>query len=965
LAAYQPSSHGGGWTYGYKYQLWSQPASNIVPSELSCASGAPPATYEWFKTYLTTPDGTNHLLVLESSTNADGTTGPTFTTSGTNAPQEYYGVDFSGNLNHFCATGSSRFQGTLNYITIDGSYIRVQANTVEWTWQAYFPDGSSTNGWVVAEGIGSATTSDAFMIADRNGNQLDMWGYCVVGEACTETLNTSYGGSVTISYEGVAGGSWVDTLTWPSANQLVTTTVNWETYDFNPNLPYPCRNALWFIYQLVNCSFPQSTPVVASVQLPAGVTGGISDIYFFGYDVGSAAYNWGQIHYLTMCTGTSVTNCQPQYSTQYAYYFDSSPAQSFGNVINPLSSRTLHYTEVGDVTGTDALTETTSFNIPVANQPLAGGTSIVTHPDGSATTYYSANLCSAAMPVVELCAPLVYKVVAPDGTTTEIAWATDSSPPSNFPSGAFLNPYPQYTAIEVPTSANGKVVGRVVTAESTAIDGNGNVTSRGEYGFLAPGQNLGYSSNNVSSVSVLSTVPGTPLRTTSSGYCEQNPYWAFGGAAAFLRSPLFSTKRDSNGNPLAASQYVYDNCGSTGNLTTLYQWDSTLGPYPGDPPAFSLAPTLSSANAAVSAWTYVSLHNGNVASARDPSGHLTTVNYDNVYDLYPLSVVVADGLSESRTTSYVWQSYSANGSSIFSGYLQSQTDQDNNVTSTYTYDWLGRPTSVQQSISGTPYRSTVTAYNDSNLEVTIKQDRIAYQDWALVTTTYYDPLGRPRLTIDPAGNKIEKAYRYGTNVSYELTSNPYNPNLLTDPTMGWSLTTRDSMGRVINVSDYAGSIAPGTSGNLSQQGNLAGQTAPASWGSNTTTTGTTSAAYNLQWPGCSGAAASYTDEANNTRDYCPDGLGRLAGVTEPNGNLTAYGYDMLEQPHQREHGKPHVPLQLPRTPNVRLQPGERVRRLPHIFHCGPDRRRGLVHLRPRRQPRVPLRCARNRGLHGL
>jgi YD repeat-containing protein len=90
------------------------------------------------------------------------------------------------------------------------------------------------------------------------------------------------------------------------------------------------------------------------------------------------------------------------------------------------------------------------------------------------------------------------------------------------------------------------------------------------------------------------------------------------------------------------------------------------------------------------------------------------------------------------------------------------------------------------------------------------------------------------------------------------------------------------------------STAPGTTGNLTQPGNLAGQPAPASWGSNTTTTGATSAAYNLQWSGCSGAAASFTDEANNTRDYRPDGLGRLIGVTEPNGNLTTYGYDMLD-----------------------------------------------------------------------
>jgi hypothetical protein len=78
---------------------------------------------------------------------------------------------------------------------------------------------------------------------------------------------------------------------------------------------------------------------------------------------------------------------------------------------------------------------------------------------------------------------------------------------------------------------------------------------------------------------------------------------------------------------------------------------------------------------------------------------------------------------------------------------------------------------------------------------------------------------------------------------YELTSNPYNPSQLGDATMGWSLTTRDSMGRVTGTADYATSIPPGTAGNLTQPGNLAGQSAPTSWGNNATTTSSTTTAY--------------------------------------------------------------------------------------------------------------------------
>ncbi|HEX3878948.1 MAG TPA: RHS repeat domain-containing protein [Bryobacteraceae bacterium] len=43
-----------------------------------------------------------------------------------------------------------------------------------------------------------------------------------------------------------------------------------------------------------------------------------------------------------------------------------------------------------------------------------------------------------------------------------------------------------------------------------------------------------------------------------------------------------------------------------------------------------------------------------------------------------------------------------------------------------------------------------------------------------------------------------------------------------------------------------------------------------------------------------GPTASSTDEANNTRILCSDGLGRQTGIVEPNNNLTSYAYDLLD-----------------------------------------------------------------------
>jgi hypothetical protein len=72
----------------------------------------------------------------------------------------------------------------------------------------------------------------------------------------------------------------------------------------------------------------------------------------------------------------------------------------------------------------------------------------------------------------------------------------------------------------------------------------------------------------------------------------------------------------------------------------------------------------------------------------------------------------------------------------------------------------------------------------------------------LVTTTNYDALGWDRLVVDELGNRVQKAYRFGTGESYEFGSNPYLASKLTDSTMGWMLTTRDSVGRVKTGQSY-------------------------------------------------------------------------------------------------------------------------------------------------------------------
>jgi hypothetical protein len=79
----------------------------------------------------------------------------------------------------------------------------------------------------------------------------------------------------------------------------------------------------------------------------------------------------------------------------------------------------------------------------------------------------------------------------------------------------------------------------------------------------------------------------------------------------------------------------------------------------------------------------------------------------------------------------------------------------------------------------------------------------------LASTTYYDPMGRPRL-VDNGVSRVQKAYRYGTGVNYELTSNPFAAasSNNSEATMGWTRTTRDSLNRVTSVAHYGGGTPP-------------------------------------------------------------------------------------------------------------------------------------------------------------
>lgn len=837
-----------------------------------------------------TPDGNSHLLRLESAI-PNGTAAPSLTPDGNG----FYQVDFAGySLSaNFDANGngsfnwSQTFLGTLVFATVDGTYIRVETNTNTMRWVAYSPDGTQVSGPITAiSGVG-ATDSDADSVTDRNGNYLSIAGSCSEGTACTETLTDAQSRAITINYAADANQSqWTDSLTWPGVNGNLTTAVAWQATDLAYGIYSTCLNypgeptfppALELsLFGAGPCSIVAYDFLVSGVQLPSATANGAAAFYTFGYGPSvSGDISWGEVHSVSMCTGVpnsstpgqAPASCTQHFSEQYRYLYDT-PAtfqtnvvvaqptngpitgtfssRPVGTITNPLFSKTLSY-------GSSA--ETTTYSItPVENASgitYAGATNTVTGPDNAKTLYsFNSNF-------------LPYKTVAPDGTITQQTWDTNSASSkynspgiSDSQSGLVINPYVAATVQTAPTTGNN------TTGRSVTLDENGNPASVAEYDWFSSG------SLSTDSTGMLSGIPSSAplLRTTATTYyatSSSNGYWAHRSTSgpSYVRAPQLVTVTNSGGTVQAATQYNYDNALTTANMTQQLQCTLAQGTCP-------TTATLSSSNAAVSSWAYNS--NGNVKSTTDPNGNVSQTTY-NSNSLYPTQVTNSLG----QTTRY---SYDSN-----SGLLTSSADP-NSVTTTNGYDSLGRQTSVTQSDPADSItRLTSTSYDDVGLSVTTRQDRDTYQDGKLVSATYYDPLGRVIETYS-RGITTQTAYQYAIPTTSSAASNPY---LTTgDSTMGWTLTSRDSMGRVVNMDSFSGAAQPAWA-----SGKGAG------------TSGRVTYSY-------AGPQAQVTDGAGNTHVYKADGLGRITAVTEPNGNLTYYAYDAPGKSERRHHGQPDAQLRL-------------------------------------------------------
>ena len=347
---------------------------------------------------------------------------------------------------------------------------------------------------------------------------------------------------------------------------------------------------------------------------------------------------------------------------------------------------------------------------------------------------------------------------------------------------------------------------------------------------------------------------------------------------------------DASQNPSVAAitQFVYDSATSTANVTTEYHWDNQLSGASVPPTVPSTAATLTTSSAAVTTRQYNS--NGVVSSVTDPDNHTTTYAYGSpagcptFTNLYPSSINAASNTTENQQRTFDFD--------CATGLLTASTFTNNNgLKTTSNYDKYGRLVEQiqganQPDSTGVKKHKTVTQYDDSERTVRVVSDRATYNDQQVATVYHFNQLGSLYMQreTDDTGGPVTAAGSGGiktvtaelfenvsTNVwnRYVISSNPFRAT--TDSTMGWTMRTFDTEGRVQNMKFYRGSTKPAPS-TADTSGNFTGR-------------------INYSY---SGDTNTVTDPAAATRTSTIDSLGRLLSASDAGLSSASYSYDVLD-----------------------------------------------------------------------
>lgn len=352
-------------------------------------------------------------------------------------------------------------------------------------------------------------------------------------------------------------------------------------------------------------------------------------------------------------------------------------------------------------------------------------------------------------------------------------------------------------------------------------------------------------------------------------------------------------------------------------------------------------------------WSYTYDSGGRMLTKTDPAGYTMTYTYDSSGRL--LSSTDPNG--KVRTMAYnpstmtatltdkdggVWtykydptlviktQKTDPLGNIVKYSYdskrnLVTKTDPDGGIT-TYTYDSVGNTTSIKDALGNT----TTYTYNSLNLASSITDPK------GNITQYTYDANGNMLTMIDPAnsvtqyqydskGNRISvtkpniktTAYAYDANNNLVTVTDPLgavttftydalgNTLTQTDPVGNITKFTYDSMNRLVTATDPKGNVTSYTydpKGNKTSTTDANGNLTRSTYTydgqvSNVTDAlnSVTQLAYgSSSCPSCGTGAdklTSLTDAQGNITSYQYDLLGRVTQETDPAGNITGYTYD--------------------------------------------------------------------------